>query len=239
MSGHSKWSKVKHQKATTDVAKAAAFTKASRAIMVAVREGGGITNPDDNFHLRLAVEQARAVNMPKENITRIIEKAGGEGGSAITTVTYEGYGPFGVALIIEATTDNIKRTVSFIKQALEYKGGAMAAPGATSYLFRKRGLLTIPKEAASYDDIFTIACEGGADDVVERDDVYEVYTTPTDLMRVKSVFDAHPFPVSVIGLIMDPMTTIPLPQDKRQQVESLIETLEELDDVQTVYSNLE
>jgi YebC/PmpR family DNA-binding regulatory protein len=189
--------------------------------------------------VRLAIEQARAVNMPKENITRIIEKAAGSGGTAITTVSYEGYGPFGVALIINATTDNIKRTVSFIKQALEYNGGAMASPGATSYLFKKRGLLTIPKIAASYDDVFTIACDAGADDVIEKDDVYEVFTAPNDLMRVKAAFDSHPLHVDVIGLVMDPMTTIALPEDKRQRIETLIETLEELDDVQTVYSNLE
>jgi transcriptional/translational regulatory protein YebC/TACO1 len=144
-----------------------------------------------------------------------------------------------VALIINATTDNIKRTVSFIKQALEYNGGAMASPGATSYLFKKRGLLTIPKSAASYDDVFTIACDAGADDVIEKDDVYEVFTAPNDLMRVKAAFDSHPLHVDVIGLVMDPMTTIALPEDKRQRIETLIETLEELDDVQTVYSNLE
>lgn len=206
--------------------------------MVAVQNGGGLTDPDDNFHLRLAIEQARAVNMPKENITRIIEKAAGEGGSSITSVTYDGYGPFGVALIIETTTDNIKRTVSFVKQALEYNGGSMASPGATSYLFNKRGLFTVPK-TQSYDALFSVACDAGADDIVEKDDVFEIYTKPTELMQVKSVMEKKDFPITMVGFIMDPIVTVSLSQDKRQQMETLIETLEELDDVQTVYSNLE
>lgn len=239
MSGHSKWSKVKHQKATTDVLKSAAFTKASRAIASAVVEGGGITDPENNFHLRLAVEKARAVNMPKDNIERIIQKAKGEGGNAISSVTYEGYGPNGVALIIEAVTDNPNRAVSFIKQILEYAGGSMAAPGATSYLFSRQGLLLVGKEHGSYDQIFTHACESGAQDVVEKDDVFEIYTNPKDLSRVKKYFEEKGIPLITAELVYNPTTTVPLDEEKQKQIEELIVRLEEVDDVQNVYSNVE
>lgn len=238
MSGHSKWSKVKHQKATTDVAKAAAFTQASRAIMVAVKEGGGRTNPDDNFHLRLAIEKARAVNMPKENIERIIDKAKGEGGSAITTVVYEGYAPHGVALYIEAATDNIKRTVGFIKQILDHSGGAMGSPGAVSYLFTRKGVVTVPVSSASFDDVFAAAVDAGALDVSQTTDMFEVYTNPHDVMKIKALLEGKGITIDAARLVMYPTTTIELPEEKHAIVSEVIERLEALDDVQEVYSNL-
>ncbi len=238
MSGHSKWSKVKHQKATTDVAKAVAFTQASRAITVAVKEGGGLTNPDDNFRLRLAIEKARAVNMPKENIERLIAKAKGEGGSAITTVTYEGYAPFGVAVYIEGVTDNSNRTVGFVKQILEHAGGGLASPGAVAYLFERKGVITIPVGACPFDDIFALGVEFGALDVVETLDVYELYTKPADVMRIKSLLEEKGIATETAQLLMHPMTTVELPQDKRVIVVDVLERLEALDDVQEVYSNL-
>lgn len=137
MSGHSKWSKVKHQKATTDVARAAAFTKASHGITIAVREGGGSTNPDTNFRLRLAIEKAREVNMPKENIERAITKGTDAHGEAIESISYEGYGPGGVAFIIVAATDNRQRTASAVKNIMDQFGGSLAGPGAVSFLFTK------------------------------------------------------------------------------------------------------
>lgn len=238
MSGHSKWSKVKHQKATTDVAKAAAFTQASRAITVAVKEGGGVTNPNDNFHLRLAIEKARAVNMPKENIERIIDKAKGEGGNAIMTVSYEGYAPFGVALFIEGATDNINRTVGFVKQILEHAGGGLASPGAVSYLFTKKGVVTVSRNTCTYDDLFAAAVDLGALDVVETEDMYEVYSAPTDLAKMKAGIEEKKIETDTAQLVMVPMTTVALPEDKRAIVMEVIEKLESLDDVQEVYSNL-
>ncbi len=238
MSGHSKWSKVKHQKATTDVVKAAHFTQASRAILVAVKEGGGITNPDDNFHLRLAIEKARAVNMPKENIERIIDKAKGEGGNAIMTVTYEGYAPFGVAIFIEGATDNGNRTVSFIKQILDHAGGSMATPGAVSYLFERKGVITIPVGSASFDSVFGVAVDVGALDVLETADMIEVYTKPTDLFKIKKVFDEKGIASDAARLVMIPMTTVELTSEKHDIVSEVLERLEDLDDVQEVYSNL-
>jgi YebC/PmpR family DNA-binding regulatory protein len=238
MSGHSKWSKVKHQKATTDVVKAAHFTQASRAIMVAVKNGGGITNPDDNFHLRLAIEKARAVNMPKENIERIIDKAKGEGGNAFMAVTYEGYAPHGVAIYIEGATDNGNRTVGFIKTILEHAGGSMASPGAVSYLFERKGVVTIPVDCSSYDSIFSIAVDAGALDVVKTADMYEVYTTATDVSKVKKIFEEKGIVIDAARLVMQPTTTIELSGDKHDIVNEVIERLEDLDDVQEVYSNL-
>jgi len=238
MSGHSKWSKVKHQKATTDVAKAVAFTQASRAITVAVKEGGGLTNPDDNFRLRLAIEKARAVNMPKENIERLIAKAKGEGGNAITTVTYEGYAPYGVAVYIEGVTDNSKRTVGFVKQILEHSGGGLASPGAVSYLFERKGIVTVPVAQASFDDIFSYGVEFGALDVIEMVDVYELYTKPNDVMRIKTALEEKGLNVETAQLVMHPTTTVELESDKRAIVVDILDRLEALDDVQEVYSNL-
>ena len=168
MSGHSKWSKVKHQKATTDVVKGMAFTKAARAITIAVHEGGGIGDPAHNFHLRLAIEKAREVNMPKDNIERAIEKGMGSGGAQIEQITYEGYGPGGVAILIEAATDNRQRTVSAVKNLLDRAGGSLGSPGAVFYLFKPCGIITVPK-TVGFDMLFEAALSAGADAAFSRD----------------------------------------------------------------------
>lgn len=234
MSGHSKWSKVKHQKATTDVVKSAAFTKATHAITIAVKEGGGITDPNSNFHLRLAVEKARAVNMPKENIERAIAKAAGEGNVSLEQMMYEGYGPGGVAMVIEATTDNRQRTVSQVKNVLERAGGSLASPGSVLYMFEKRGVLTSPK-TVSFDAMLSAAVDAGADDVVERTDLFELYTAPTALFHVKKTLEEKGIAIDNSVLIMHPTATR---AGEEQKINSLVEALEELEDVQTVYTNL-
>lgn len=137
MSGHSKWSKVKHQKETTDAVKSQAFTRTSRALTVAVKEGGGVSDPNKNFRLRLAIDQARAVNMPKETIERAIERGVGGGSDPVESVTYEGYGPGGVAYLVYATTDNHQRTAALLKHTFEHEGGSLSAPHAVEYLFEK------------------------------------------------------------------------------------------------------
>lgn len=238
MSGHSKWSKVKHQKATTDVVKSAAFTKATHAIMIAVKEGGGITDPDSNFHLRLAMEKARAVNMPKENIERAIAKAAGEGASAIEQIMYEGYAPGGVALMIEAATDNRQRTVSQIKNTLERAGGTLASPGAVAFQFQKRGVLTVPVANLPYDAILTAAADAGADDVVETSDVYEVYTGPTALFHVKKIMEEKGMRIDNAVLIMHPAMTVAVSVEQGAKIDDLIGELEDLEDVHTVYTNI-
>lgn len=177
MSGHSKWSKVKHQKAFTDATKGAVFTKASRAITVAVREGGGITDPNANFHLRLAIEQARAVNMPKETIQRAIEKGSGPAGEGgIEQVVYGAYGPGGVAMLIEAATDNRNRTVSVIKNILERFHGNLVPPGAVAFLFTRSGGSMKPVALIEASPEQRITINALVSQLAALDDVQEVYT---------------------------------------------------------------
>lgn len=237
MSGHSKWSKVKHQKATTDVLKAAAFTKASRAITVAVVEGGGMTDPEFNFKLRLAIEKAKQVNMPGENIKRAIDKASGAGAGTLKQETYEGYGPFGVALFIETATDNTNRTVSFIKQTLEHAGGSMGSPGSVVYLFERKGVVLLAK-TRTYDDTFAYGANAGADDVIETDDVFEVYCDPAAVSALGTAAAREGFTVEESRVIMRPTMTVPLDDQKRSIIESLVEKLEEHDDIQEVFTTM-
>src|SRR5450759_334832 len=232
MSGHSKWSKVKHQKATTDVVKSFAFTKASRGITVAVKEGGGITDPNSNFHLRLAIEKAHDVNMPKENIERAIAKAAGEGAQSIEQFMYEGYGPGGVAILMEAATDNRQRTVSQVKNALERCGGTLASPGAVSFQFIRRGVLTIPKEGIPYDSLLAAAIDAGAEDVVETTDLFEVYTQEAALPKVKQALEGARMPIEHTARIMHAKNPLEVGDDVRAKIDELIAALEELDDVQ-------
>lgn len=237
MSGHSKWSKVKHQKATTDVAKAAAFTRATRGISIAVKEGGGVTDPNANFHLRLAIEKARSVNMPKENIERAIAKAKGGEGESINQVVYEAYGPFGVAFYIETATNNTNRTVSYLKQVLEHVGGSMARPGAVSYLFTRRGVILIPK-TIPYDMMLSYALDVGAEDVSEKEDVYEVYTAPDGLFAVKSTLEEKNVHIQSCSLVMQAINERVLSDQEQDDIDALIERIEESDDVQRVYTNI-
>ncbi len=237
MSGHSKWSKVKHQKATTDVLKAAAFTKASRGITVAVMEGGGIIDPEFNFKLRLAIEKAKQVNMPGENIKRAIEKASGAGAGALKQETYEGYGPYGVALFIETASDNTNRTVSFIKQTLEYAGGSMGSPGSVAYLFERKGVALLTK-TRTFDDTYTFGANAGADDVIEADNVFEVYCDAGVLSSLVSAAEREGFMVEESRVVMRPTLTVPLDDTKQSVLESLVEKLEEHDDIQEVFTTM-
>lgn len=237
MSGHSKWSKVKHQKATTDVVKAAAFTKASRAISVAVKEGGGVTDPNANFRLRLAIDKAHEVNMPKDTIERAIEKASGEGAVAFEKVAYEGYGPGGVAILIEGATDNRNRTTSQVKNVLERNGGSLAGPGAVQFQFTKNGVLLVSRGTATLDAMIEAGLEAGAQDVREAEDVFEVYTEPTALYDVKQKLTALGFTIETAQLVMNPLVPLSLSDGQQEELDMLIEQLESLDDVQKVYTN--
>jgi YebC/PmpR family DNA-binding regulatory protein len=236
MSGHSKWSKVKHQKAVTDVRKAASFTKASHAISIAVSEGGGITDPDQNFHLRLAVEKAREVNMPKENIDRIIAKASGGGVGQLENALYEAYGPGGIAILIEAATDNKQRTVSAVKNTLEHHGGNLVTQGAVSFMFERTGILVI-KKTVSFDKMLEAALESGADDVTETSDFFEVYAPVGRLNLVKQALVSVNLEIDNMEIIMKPKTQTEISSEQTILLDSLIEQLEDLDDVQRVYTN--
>lgn len=239
MSGHSKWSKVKHQKATTDAVKSRAFTKASRGITVAVREGGGIADPDKNFRLRLAIEFAKSVNMPKDTIERAIEKGAGSGGAAYENLLYEGYGPGGIAFLVEAATDNHQRTASEVKHEFDHAGGSLASPGAVSYQFKKRGLVLVSKASVSPDSMLEVALSAGADDIVERDDVYEIFTKSAVLSQVKRALESAGMMIDHTGFIMQSDSQVNPGESVRQKIEQLVESLEALDDVQNVYTTME
>jgi YebC/PmpR family DNA-binding regulatory protein len=235
MSGHSKWSKVKHQKATTDAVKSREFTRVSRAITVAVKQGGGITDPDKNFRLRLAMDKAREVNMPKDTITRAIEK-GSDTHSTLETIVYEGYGPGGVAVLVEAATDNRQRTAAVVKHAFDRSGGALATPGAVQYLFDRIGVLLVQKDQG-FDLVLEAALEAGADDVIERDDVFEIFVSVNQLYSVRLALSKKGLLISQEEVVMKPKTSVQADSTLSEKIDQLIALLESADDVQSVYTN--
>ena len=238
MSGHSKWSTIKRKKGAADAKRGAIFTRLAREIAVAAREGGG--DPDSNFRLRLAVDKARAENMPKDNIERAIKRGSGDDkdGTAYEEIMYEGYGPKGVAMMIETVTDNRNRSVSEIRHALSRSGGSMAEVGAVSWQFERMAYFAFPSSALNYDKAFELAIEAGADDVTEDEDMIEI-TGPVE--SFKSIADLlHEAKVNPedAELRMVPKQEIELDINDTLQVMRVIENLEEMDDVQSVYSNL-
>jgi YebC/PmpR family DNA-binding regulatory protein len=240
MSGHSKWSKVKHQKAVTDVVKAREFTKASRAITVSVSEGGGIGDPEKNFRLRLAVEKARSVNMPKENIQRAIDKALSGSGIAFEQVEYEGYGPGGVAIVVEAATDNRQRTSSNVKHTFDHAGGSLAVPGAVNFMFARLGVIVVERDQVhTFDELLEVAIANGAQDVIEQSDVFEVYTTVVQLRQIKEGIEQAGYTVENTEIIMKPTVSVDVTDDVRVTTEQLVEALEALDDVQKVFTSID
>jgi YebC/PmpR family DNA-binding regulatory protein len=240
MSGHSKWSKVKHQKAVTDVVKSKYFSKASRDITVAVREGGGVTDINGNFRLRLAVEKARAVNMPRENIERAIQKAAGEGGVAFEKIIYEGYGPGGIAVLIFVTTDNPRRSASAVKNILERNGGSLGQPGAVSYLFTHAGYLRIAREARSFDSMVELALGTPCIDVFDDGEVVEVITAFTDFHKAVLYFESNKCMIEHSGEAYIPKQRMELEDEAHlASFEALHEALGENDDVTAVVSTLD
>lgn len=240
MSGHSKWSQIKRQKGVADSKRGQIFTKLANAIIVAARSGG--TNPDTNFRLRLSIEEARKNNMPKENIERAIKKAagGGEGGSILET-TYEGYGPGGVAVIIEAVTDNKMRTTQEIRSVLERSGGSLAGPGSVIWMFERVGQLEVPLEdTLDPDHVLLAAAEVGGDDVDVEDNIALVYTKPELMEAVKEGLEGHHLKVQNWELTARPNRIIKVTDEKTAvSVISLVRKLEDLQDVQKVYSNFD
>lgn len=238
MSGHSKWSTIKHKKAQADARKGAIYTKLAKEIQIAAREGGG--DPEVNFGLRLAIDRAKTANMPNSNIERAIKRGTGEDKDAaeMVKIHYEGYAPHGVALILKCITDNRNRTVADIRHVLTKYGGSMGQEGSVSWQFTQRSFFNIPADLATYDQLFEIAAEAGADDVLEEEDYYEI-VGPSDAF--KNIFDelkAASIKPDNSGLRMDPNQEIELDMDDTLQVMKVIDLLEDLDDVQQVYSNL-
>lgn len=240
MSGHSKWSTIKRQKGVTDAKRSQAFTKMANAITIAVREGGG-GDPASNFKLRLAIEAARAVNVPKDNIQRSIDRGLGKGGvAALETVVYEGYGPSKVAIIVEAATDNKNRTTPEIRGTIEKNGGTFASPGAVSWCFVDVGMITISKDSKSFDDVFEAAVEAGADDVEDSGDSVEVYTKPHDVEKVKNALAGKGFTIQGAELFKKPTTLVSISERAQaEKVLAFVEKLEDLEAVQKVYSNFD
>ncbi len=238
MSGHSKWSTIKRKKGMLDARRGALFTRLAREITIAARDGGG--DPDVNFRLRLAIERARAENMPKENIERAIKRGTGEDkeGGALEEVMYEGYAPHGVALMIECVTDNRNRTVAEIRHILTRHGGSMGEVGSVSWQFDRAAYFAFPSSAMDYDSAFELAVEAGADDVTEDDGIIEIVAPVEAFKEIADRLHAAGVQPDEAGLRMIPKQEIELNTDETLQVMRVIESLEELDDVQRVYSNL-
>ena len=237
MSGHSKWSTIKRKKGAADAKRGKIFTKLIREIATAARIGGG--EVDSNPRLRLVVDKAKSANMPKDNIARAIQKGVGGGESdAYDECTYEGYGPGGVALLIQALTDNKNRTVSEIRHALSKNAGNLGASGCVAYLFEKKGLVTIDRADVDADTVMEAALEAGAEDVLESADSIEVVTTPTDFESVKQSLEGS-FKILNAEISMEPSTTVQLAGREAETMLKLSDVLEDLDDVQNVYSNFD
>lgn len=241
MSGHSKWSKIKHQKGSQDAAKGKIFTKLSNIISIAVRDGGGITDPNSNFKLRLAMEKARSLNMPKEKIERAIERGAGKTKQENFQETiYEAFGPGGVGIVIETASDNKQRTVADLKSTLERGGGSLAISGSVAHFFQLVGLIHVSKNVKSYDTVMSGAIDLGALDLEDTGETIEIYTQPADLHKVKEGLLKLNIPVSSFELFYRSTSTIPVNNpDTVKQLLQLLTSLEDLDDVKSVYANFE
>lgn len=238
MSGHSKWSQIKRQKGTNDAKRGQLFTKLGREITIAARDGGGDLNA--NFRLRLAVQRARESNMPMENVDRAIKRgAGGGEGAALEEITYEGYGAAGAAVLVQAMTDNRNRAAGEIRSTFTRNGGNLGESGCVAWLFDNKGIISIDPGSSDPDDIALLAIDAGAEDVQVEDGSVEVYTNPSDLETVRQTLEKSKVNITNAEVSMTPKTTVEADSKATAQVMRLIERLEELDDVQRVYSNIE
>ena len=237
MSGHSKWAQIKRQKGVADARRGQLFTKLAREIIVAVREGGA--NLESNFQLRLAVQKARDSNMPSDNIERAIKRGSGETGeAALIEMKLEGYGPSGLAVLVEALTDNRNRTVQEVRRLFTRHGGSMGESGCVSWLFDSRGVITVESEGSDAEEIALGAIDAGAEDVKTEKDYVEVYTKPEDLEKVRKVVEENGHVISA-EISLTPQTTVLLDDSKAVQALRFLDELEGLDDVQRVFSNID
>ncbi len=238
MSGHSKWASIKHKKAIVDSRRGAAFSKLTRAITVAARDGGG--DPGGNPALDLAIRKAKEASMPKDNIERAIAKGTGEGGEAdaIESVLYEGYGPGGVAVLVEALTENRNRTGAEVRHAFSKNGGSLGEPGSVAYLFDKKGTIAIDSERYSEDDLM-VAVEAGAEDVITDEGVFEVITEPSDFGPVRQALQDAGVAMESAELSYRPSSVVPIDEAHAATLMRLIESLEDSDDVSAVHANFD
>jgi YebC/PmpR family DNA-binding regulatory protein len=238
MSGHSKWSSIKHKKGAADAKRGKLFTKLARAITVAARDGGG--NVDANPALGLAVQKARDASMPKDNIQRAIDRGTGEGGdaAAIESAVYEGYGPGGAAILVDALTDNRNRTGAEIRHAFERHGGSLGEPGSVSWQFEKRGVILVDGERYDEDDLMP-AIDAGAEDVSEDGDLLKIITGASDLAAVRSALEDAGVEVQSAEISMEPKSTIQVGQGDAPALLQLMDALEDQDDVDSVHANFD
>ncbi len=238
MAGHSKWSNIKHKKAKEDAKRGQIFTKIARQIMVAVKEGG--PDPDSNLRLRLAIDDARAVNMPNDNIERAIARGvGGQDGASFSEVYYEGYGPNGVAIMLYTLTDNRNRTAGEVRHRFSKCGGNLGETGCVSWMFERKGLLVVERSEVDEDEVMLLALEAGADDVEVEGDVIEIITDPSSFTEVKDNLEEQGLKFLGAEISFIPQNTVAIPAEAEENIEKLIDLLEELDEVQDVYSNYE
>jgi YebC/PmpR family DNA-binding regulatory protein len=240
VSGHSKWSSIKHKKGAADAKRGKLFSKLSRAIIVAAKEGG--PDPTGNLALQNAIEKARSYSMPKDNIERAIARGSGadSDGESFETVIYEGYGPSGVAVIVEALTDNRNRTASDVRHAFDKNDGNLGTSGAVVWLFERRAVVLVSADGVDEDELTLAAAEGGADDVTQDGSQYEIVAEPTALTSVREAIDAAGFSVDSAELTMVPKTTVEVADEATaKKVLRLIDQLEENDDVQDVFANFD
>jgi YebC/PmpR family DNA-binding regulatory protein len=238
MSGHSKWASIKHKKAIVDSKRGKLFTKLARAVTVAAKEGGG--DIEGNPSLALAVQKAKDASMPKDNIERAIAKGTGAGAdtAALENVMYEGYGPGGVALLIEAVTDNRNRTGADVRHALSKSNGSLGEPGSVAYNFDKKGVIAVDGERYGEDDLM-VAIDAGAEDISLDEDVYEIVTEPSDLTAVRKALDDAGIEVQNAEVIQRPKVLVPVDEETAAKLLRLIDTLEDNDDVDAVHANFD
>ena len=240
MSGHSKWSSIKHKKGAADAKRGKLFSKLSRAIIVAAKEGGG--DPTNNLSLQNAIEKAKSYSMPKDNIDRAIAKGSGADAddAAFETIVYEGYGPEGVAVIVEALTDNKNRTAADVRHMFAKNGGNLGATGAVAWQFERTGVVLVPAEGVDEDELLLVAADAGAEDVKQDGSVFEVTSPPESLSAVRAAIEAAGMPVDSAELVLVPKVTVAVDDEaKARQVMRLIDALEDNDDVQDVYANFD
>ena len=238
MSGHNKWSKIKRQKGVEDAKKGQIYTKLTREIIMAAREGGG--DSESNFKLRLAIQKAREASMPKDNVERAIERGtGGAEGAVLQEIMLEGYGPSGTAILVQTLSDNRNRTVQEVRNIFTRQGGTMGSAGCVAWMFDSKGIISIDASGKDTDDITLQAIDAGADDVRVEDGTIDVYTKPNELEIVKKCLEQKKIMASTAELLMIPKTTVEVEEKAAIQTLKLLDKLEELDDVQKVYSNVD
>lgn len=237
MSGHSKWSTIKHKKAKTDAARGKVFTKIIREITTAAKFIGG--DPAGNPRLRLAVDKAKEANMPNDNIKRAIDKGVGGGGAAMEELAYEGYGPGGVALMIEVMTDNRNRTAPEIRSIFEKNGGNMGSTGCVSYLFKSKGSIVFEKSGINEETLAMAAIDAGAEDILPEESTIEIVTSPEDFEKVRDALKSKGFRPETAEVTMVPSTTVKVAGEDAKKVLALVSKLEDQDDVQKVHANFD